>query len=99
MSLFFFGVFLKTTTVCLRTTRAINTMMVLEKTMDAISLGFLGLFHYRQVKAVSAYMQDVNEGEDQELEGVLEDRHQEQVVAEEVLVGEEPQPEGPKQNQ
>ena len=46
MSLLFFGVFLNTTTVCLTTTRAINTMMVLENTMDAISLGFLGLFHY-----------------------------------------------------
>jgi hypothetical protein len=99
MSLFFLGVFRNTTTVYLTTTRAMNTMMVLEKTMDAISLGFLVLFHYHQAKAFSSYMQDVNEGEYQELEGVLEDRHQEEVVAEEGLVGEEPQPEGPKQNQ
>ena len=41
-------------------------------------------------------MQDVNEGEDQELEGVLEDRHQKEVVAEKGLIGEEPQAEGPK---
>ena len=44
-------------------------------------------------------MQDVNEGEDQELEGVLEDRHQKEVVAEKGLIGEEPQAEGPKKNQ
>ena len=44
-------------------------------------------------------MQDVYEGEDQELEGVLEDCHQEEVVADKALVGEEPQPEGPKKNQ
>lgn len=66
------------------TTPKIEFISTNESTRETISLGVLHREYYHRIMN-DFYIQDIDDGEDHELEGVLQENHDHEVEAEEML--------------